>query len=285
MFSDVELYPGNGWEDPASNPDPPATAANIFVDKQPNNRRSSCRPSGDQDEKGDGVLCSFSWWLVWPKTPQTRANLAILEVTTFPHPSFPSLFFLDLTSGYAQCIAICFSCFHPLVPLSQSKSWVHLKFWWGFFEDFCCHFHCWWFGRLSEQQWSKSALQTNSKPVKRLAGSAADLPLRLAQVLWECEWSSYFLLMLFPQFYVFFPNYPNLHKLTLSIFLHTIDLSLVWYKVTVYKGRSPIKKCLLSGIGPISSPPSPLPPIRATWSSFFGCKKQCVACITKIVLL
>ena len=40
--------------------------------------------------------------------------------------------------------------------------------------------------------------------------------------------------MLFPQFYVFFPNYPNLHKLTLSIFLHTIDLSLVWYKVTVY---------------------------------------------------
>ena len=40
------------------------------------------------------------------------------------------------------------------------------------------------------------------------------------------------------------------------------------------------KECLLSGIAQISPPP-PLPPIRATWSSFLGRQKRRIARMTE----
>ena len=46
------------------------------------------------------------------------------------------------------------------------------------------------------------------------------------------------------------------------------------------------KECLLSGIAQLSSPPpSPLPSIRATWSSFSGRQKRCVVCMTEKLLM
>ena len=46
------------------------------------------------------------------------------------------------------------------------------------------------------------------------------------------------------------------------------------------------KQRFLSGIARITeTPPSPLPPIRATWSSFFGRQKQRFAHMTEQILM